>query len=186
MGELTEHEHGEAEELILRLGEALAHFGMPSHRLEDRLMALTEHLNLEGSFFAIPTSLLIDLGKGTRHRVRLARIRPSNIDLGKLEALHGLADEIFEGKLTPAQGVVRVRAIMNAPKRYGAWVRWMAHLIAACASTRFMGGGIDEMLLGTLAGAMLGTLALFLGKRPSWGAPPVLISGISFTQHIWA
>jgi uncharacterized membrane protein YjjP (DUF1212 family) len=164
-----EQEHREAEELILRLGEALAHFGMPSHRLEDRLTALTEYLGLEGSFFAVPTSLLIDLGEGPRHRVRLARIRPSTIDLGKLEALHELADELLAGRLNASQATARVREIMVEPKRYGAWIRWMAHLIASCAATRFMGGGVNEMLLGTLAGAMLGSLSLLLDLRASWG-----------------
>jgi uncharacterized membrane protein YjjP (DUF1212 family) len=169
VSELLEQGHGEAEELILRLGEALAHFGMPSHRLEDRLMELTEYFGLEGSFFAVPTSLLIDLGEGPRHRVRLARIRPSSIDLGKLEALHELADELLAGELGPARATTRIREIMIAPKRYGAWIRWMACLVASCAATRFMGGGVNEMLLGTLAGAMLGTLSLLLGLRASWG-----------------
>ena len=41
--------------------------------------------------------------------------------------------------------------------------------IASCAATRFMGGGLDEMMLGTLAGAMLGTLSLVLNQRASWG-----------------
>lgn len=166
---LLEPGHGEAEELILRLAEALAHFGMPSHRLEDRLMELTDFLGLEGSFFAVPTSVLIDLCDGPRHRVRLARIRPSSIDLGKLEALHELTDELLTGDLEPRAATARIEGIMTAPKRYGAWVRWMAHLIASCAATRFMGGGVHEMLLGTLAGAMLGTLSLVLGLRGSWG-----------------
>jgi len=169
---VSEHQttsQGEAEELILRLGEAFAHCGMPSHRLEDRLTSLTEYLQLEGSFFAVPTSLLVDLGTGTRHRVRLARIRPSKIDLGKLEALHGLADAILAGEQDPSSATNRVREIMTAEKRYGAGVRWLGTLIASCAATRFMGGGVDEMLLGTLAGAMLGTLSLILGWREGWG-----------------
>lgn len=167
MDEGVEQSRGETEELILRLGEALAHCGMPSHRLEDRLTTLTEHLKLEGSFFAVPTSLLIDLGTGTRHRVRLARIRPSSIDLGRLEALHELADELLADEVSPRLALERVRAIMDSPKRYGAWIRWLATLIASCAATRFMGGGLDEMLLGTLAGAMLATLSLLLGRHPS-------------------
>ncbi len=188
MSRLVEQEHGEAEELILRLGEALAHFGMPSHRLEDRLTALTEYWGLEGSFFAVPTSLLIDLGEGPRHRVRLARIRPSSIDLGKLESLYDLTDEILTGTLEPGQAIARVHEIMMAPKRYGAAIRWMGYLVASCAATRFMGGGVEEMLLGTLAGAMLGTLSLLLGLRATWSkmVEPLGAMAVAFTTTVGA
>jgi uncharacterized membrane protein YjjP (DUF1212 family) len=167
MTDLAEDPTAAAEELVVRIGGALAEFGMPCHRLEDRLTTLTEHLGLTGTFFAVPTSLLIDLGQGTRHRVRLARIRPSQIDLGKLEDLHGLVNEVLDGDVGPTEAITRIDTIVEAPQRYGELLKWIGHLVASCAATRFLGGGTEELLLGTLAGAMLGTLALLLRRRPS-------------------
>ena len=158
----------DSEEFVLRIGQALARFGMPSHRLEDRLADLSKHLGLDGAIFAAPTSLLVDLGRDRRRRVRLTRVRPTGIDLGKLADLQELVDGVLEGRWTPEEGLAQIDEIADGPLRYGLAMRWLAHLIASCAATRFLGGGKDELLLGTMAGALLGTTSLLLSRRAAF------------------
>jgi hypothetical protein len=104
---------------LLRLGRAMHAYGYSAEQLERALIAMAGRLGLEGQFFTTPTSILAAIGPLPRQRTFLIRTEPGTIDLGKLDELESLQNDVLESRLTPEAGLARVEALFasTAPSR---------------------------------------------------------------------
>ena len=144
---------------ILNLGRALHACGYAAHRLEQVLGLAAERLGLEAQFFSTPTSIFISFGPIDRQRVYLLRVEPSEQDLGKLSALDRVTVKVARGEMTPAEGSTQIAVLSAAPSRYGRRATALAFGLASGAATRFLGGGLREIVAGTILGLIIGVLA---------------------------
>ena len=154
---------------ILRLGRALHSHGYAAHRLEQVMDQASRQLDLQGQFFTTPTSIFASFGPQDDQRSFLIRVDPGGVDLGRLALLDGVTVQVLQGKVTPAGGSEEIDRILAAPQRYGRFVTTLAFGLASAAASRFLGGGLKEILVSSVIGLMIGVLALIADQRPSIG-----------------
>lgn len=145
---------------ILSLCRALHGCGYAAHRLEGVLAAAAHQLGVEAQFFSTPTSIFVSFGKLERQRTHLIRVEPAEQDLGKLSALDRLTSQVLRGELSPREGSERIAVIQAAPSRYGPLLTTLAFGLTSGAATRFLGGGVREIVAGAALGLVIGLLAL--------------------------
>ncbi|MEM7678650.1 MAG: threonine/serine exporter family protein, partial [Myxococcota bacterium] len=128
---------GAREAFIMSLGGALHRWGIPAHRLEDRMTEVATRIGLEAQFFSTPTSLMAGFGSLANQQVRLIRSDPGNVDLSKLADLDRVADEVAQGELSIDKGLAQVMAIDERPALYRGPIVIAAFSLAAAGSSRF-------------------------------------------------
>ena len=156
-------------EFLLALARALHVSGYPAHRLEAVLVAAAESLSVEAQFFSTPTSLFAAVGREAEQRTHLLRVEPGNVHLERLDLLLGVAATVRAGKLSPAAGVERIRAIMGAPPRWRGLTWILAAAISSSCAARFLGGGVMEVFGAFVVGLGVAMLLQWSRRHPSLG-----------------
>ncbi len=149
----------EAEEFLLRLGRRLHGAGAPSFRLEDALSSCASSWGVEAQFFSTPTSLFAAFGVGSDQTTHLARLRPGEVDLGRMVELDELLDAIDRDGLTPRASLARLETLERSGARYGARTQLAAFVVASGSAAVFFGGGPGDVLATLGIGTLLGFLA---------------------------
>lgn len=158
------------EAFVLALASALHTAGAPAHRLEETLARLAEHLSLEAQFFSTPTGLIIGFGPLTSQRVRLMRVEPGDLDLGRLDRLDALVRRVVAGEVDAPRGLDELERIRRQPVRPGPVGLVVVFALLSATSARFFGGGWAEITIGGGVGAVVGLLAV-VWPRVTIGAP---------------
>ncbi len=152
-------------DFAMRLGVGLHAFGAPAHRVEEALTHISRRLGLEGQFFSTPTSVMAAFSAPGRRSNRLVRVQKWGLDLGRLADLDAIAEDVSEGRLTPAQGLTGIEAVGASPPRYGrAWVM-LCYGLSSAASARFFGGALQEIAVAGGIGLLLGVVAELTSRR---------------------
>jgi uncharacterized membrane protein YjjP (DUF1212 family) len=154
---------------ILRLGKALHSYGYAAHRLEQVLDQATRRLALQGQFFSTPTSIFASFGPQEDQRTFLIRVEPGGVDLGRLATLDAVTIQVLHGGLSPAQGSIEIDRILESRDPYGQTVTTLAFGLASAAASRFLGGGLREIVVSCGIGLVIGVLALASGKLSQLG-----------------
>jgi uncharacterized membrane protein YjjP (DUF1212 family) len=148
----------------LELGRAFQAFGIPAHRFEEALARISARLGLEGQFFALPTAFFASLGKDGRHWTFFQRSSGGDVNLAKLAELQGTTDALIAGELSALEAGNRVRDILTKPDRWGPALTVLCFGLGSAPAAMFFGGGWREMALTACLGALVGLLALLLGR----------------------
>lgn len=159
----------EAEALVEELARALHRYGTPSHRFEEAMALVTRRLGLEGQFFSTPTAIFAAFGTPGAQHTRLLRVEPGEANLEKLSELDQELQKLVQGEVSARQVARRVAAIVEAPTRYGPGITTLAFALASGSAARFLGGGLAEISAATVAGFVIGLLALLADRWPGWG-----------------
>src|SRR6185436_2799356 len=131
---------------VLRLARALHAYGIPANRLEEVLEQAAKRLGLEGQFFSTPTSIFAAFGKQDEQHTYLIRVNPGEVDLGKLADLDAVAVRVLRNNQSPVEGSRQIDEIIAAKPRYGGGLTTLAFGLASAAASRFLGGGLKEIL----------------------------------------
>jgi uncharacterized membrane protein YjjP (DUF1212 family) len=151
---------------VEKLGRALHRYGLPSHRLEEALVAVAERLDLHGEFFATPTAIFASLERDGAERTILIRVEPGELDLEKLSRLDGLLQAVVGGDVSPLNASAAVDEIVASPARYRGWMVVAGFAVASAAAARFFGGGWREFVVCAVIGLVTGALAIVAGRFP--------------------
>ncbi|HZS46306.1 MAG TPA: threonine/serine exporter family protein [Blastocatellia bacterium] len=165
---LQPHE-GHAIGFVLRLGRALHTYGYSADRLEAVLTKTSTRLGLVSQFFSTPTSIFVAFGDQDTQHTFLIRVEPGEVNLGKLADLDVVTSKVLSGQLSPADGSIEIEKIIAAPHEYNDFLRVLAFGLASAASSRFLGGGLKEILISSGIGLMIGLLSLLATKSSSFG-----------------
>lgn len=157
-----------AEAFLLRVGRALHRRGIPSHRLEDAMLALCARLGVSATFFATPTALFASFDAGKRPDVFLLRINGATSDLGKLSDIDAVGTAVARGELSTAEGLSRIEHIEAAAARYPRMLVALCYALNSGAASVFFGGGGREVLTSFVIGLVTGVLSWF---GPKDGTP---------------
>jgi uncharacterized membrane protein YjjP (DUF1212 family) len=174
----------------LRIARALQEHGAPAHRLEDLLGALCRRLGLDAQVFSTPTSIMASFrGPDGAADTHLVRISASTVNLGRLADLDAIATGVLAGRLSAAEGLARLDAILAAPPRYPRAATAAAFAINSGAAAAIFGGGLREAAAGVALGLVTGVLAVYVagvGRGPKVFEPlaaaiaAVLAAGVSW------
>jgi uncharacterized membrane protein YjjP (DUF1212 family) len=143
------------QELVLRLARALHEAGVPAHRLEAAIEAVSSALGLEVSVVSQPTSLILDLGTVTR----VMRVSPATADLGRMVEIDTIASAVSRGSLSPSAAV----ALLSTPRPPSALSVWLGPAsTAVTAGTAAVFFAAPPLAVGVSAG--LGLLVGLLDR----------------------
>lgn len=154
---------------ILKLGRALHAHGYPAHRLEEVLGKASEQLGLHAQFFSTPTSMLVGFGPEDDQQTFLLRVKPGEVNLGKLAELDDVTIGVLRGAYDPLEGSRLIDKILSEPMEYGPWLRTLAYALASASASRFLGGGWREILLSAFIGWIIGLLARYFQRSVDLG-----------------
>ncbi len=115
-------------QFIIKLGAALHAFGIQAFRLEAHLNRISHNQGIAGSFVVTPTSLTFvfsSLDKQLQH-THVMRVRPGNIDLGKLADINYVVEQLIAEKLTVVQAHIQLNEIEASPPLYSSALSLMA------------------------------------------------------------
>ena len=154
---------------ILRLGKALHSYGYAAHRLEQVLDQAAGQLDLNGQFFSTPTSIFASFGPQDDQRTFLIRVEPGGVDLGRLAMLDTVTIKVLRGTLSPAEGSSEIDRILESKDHYGRITTILAFGLASAAASRFLGGGLREIVVSCGIGLVIGMLALLSGRLSEVG-----------------
>lgn len=173
--------------LVINLGRALLHVGSPSHRLEAAMHIMAQRLGLTAEFFSTPTALLVSLGDGSKQQTFLARSDPGSANLSKLADLTEVMRALAEHEMTPEMADEQVRAIDHAPPLYGWGWQLLGFMILAAGIAPLLGGGINEALLSSVLGLVVGTAVLTLRRHVERSRliTPLAATLVTFIGTIW-
>lgn len=152
-------------QIVLRAAELLHSYGTPAHRLERVVTLLASSYGLVIQVFSTPTSIFISFEGETHEQVRLLRVEPGGVDLGKLVDIDILLDEIAAGSVSETEAIDQMAELdAAAPRWAGAW-GVLGHALAACTAALFFGGQPIDIGLSLLLGGLIGTLELASARQ---------------------
>jgi len=155
----------DATAFLLRVGRALHRRGLPSHQLEEAMVALCERLGVTANFFATPTALFISFERAARAPdVYLLRVTGASPELGKLSDIDAIGTAVVRGELTPAEGLARIARVEEEPPRYGPALVTAAYALNSGAASVFFGGGFHEVVTSFLIGLVTGLWSFLFGR----------------------
>jgi uncharacterized membrane protein YjjP (DUF1212 family) len=146
-------------EFVLTLGRALHRYGTPAHRLEEGLLECCRRLGLAAEVFTTPTAIIMSFGEPAELRTRMLRVEGGELDMSKLARTDALADAVASQRMTPAEGVQALAAILASPRPFGRALSMLSHGVTAGALAVFIGGSLADVAVAALIGFLLGVLA---------------------------
>lgn len=151
---------------LLRTAELLHAYGTPAHRLERVIVKLAASAGLEVQVFSSPTSIFLGFdGSRSGAGVRLLRVQPGGVDLGRLVAMDEVLEEVEDGALSHTAALARMEALDAAPTRGGATLAVIGHALAAGAAAIFFGGRVADALLSAAVGLVIGLLERLSSRK---------------------
>ena len=153
------------EQFALKLAVALHRYGTPAHRLEQTMSMVMDRIGLQGSFFALPTSLFASFGRPESHRTSLIRANSGEVNLERLVLLDELADEIITGLCNVENGNQRIDRIEHQQLRFGSLATIIGMGMATGIAARIFGGGWREILVAGIIGLFIGVLGPFFSRK---------------------
>lgn len=152
---------------LVKLARGLHAHGTPAHRIEQALEVATARLGIPGRFFSLPTVILGAFGEPEQRSTGLIRVQPGSIHLEKLVLLDDVLKDLVRGKATPEQAAARVDAVEELPERYPPVVTLAAFAAVSASAALFFAGGVREIALAALLGALAGALGLRARRSPA-------------------
>ncbi|HEX4416595.1 MAG TPA: threonine/serine exporter family protein [Kofleriaceae bacterium] len=146
---------------MLSLARALHRYGTPAHRLEEGLLECCRRLGLSAEVFTTPTTIIMSFGEPAELRTRMMRVEGGELDMGKLARVDALADAVASFRMTPAEGLVELAAILAAPRRFGHGLSTLSHGMTAGSLAVFIGGSLADVAVAALVGLSVGLLAQY-------------------------
>ncbi len=152
--------------LLLDIARALHAYGTPTHRLEDALRGVAQHVGVEAHFLVTPTSIIAAVGPLKEQRTHLVRADAGEVNLDKLLRLDALITRVLQGEVELAEASRQVGEIAAEPPRYGGLLRAIAVAVISAGAAVFFGGGWRELSVAGTIGLALGGLGALAENRP--------------------
>ncbi|MCJ8349950.1 threonine/serine exporter family protein [Moritella sp.] len=105
---------------IIKLGLALHRCGATSYRIENHLLNLAKFWNIEASFLVTPTAFtFIFSSNPDDQRTHIARVQPSENDLGKLAVIDEIVEKVVDSQVTLDEAIELLIEAKQQPGFYG-------------------------------------------------------------------
>ncbi len=149
-------------ELLAALAKSLHSAGLPAHRLESLLTETARHLGTPAQVFALPTGVMLAVGRETSPVTMLLRVEPGAVHLERLARLSAIARGVIRGQLAAPEAKRRIDFVMRAGPRWGVLSTVLAYVLSAGSFSVFFGGAIPEIVTGVGVGLAVGLLSVLM------------------------
>lgn len=149
---------------ITLLARELHLAGIASDQLERTVTGAAESLRLQVEIFALPTNITIAIGPRYRQQIVMLRMAPGRISLRRLAALNDMYER-FQRKSIDLEGaIVELRSLDERLPPIRSYVRVVALAFVAVGVAVILGGGVHELIVAALIGAVTGQLSVFAAR----------------------
>lgn len=153
---------------VLELGRAMHEYGTPAHRLESALSAVALQLGLTAEFFSTPTSLMVGIGELANQHVHLLRVEPADPNLGNLGRLSDIIRDVVERRVSPDEGLRRIRALKAHPPAWPKWLSLVAFILSSAAVATFLHVRVGDVAIASVLGLVTGLIAINARTSDTW------------------
>lgn len=151
-------------EFLVAFAARLHAYGAAAQTLESSIVAIAARSGLEANVLSTPTSITLAVGSAASQQLRLVRVEPGGVDLGRLAAISELARRYTEGEISADRAVAELVAIRSRPPEWPLAVFLVAHAIASAAAAVFFGGGVPEIVTSAIFGLVIGIASQVSGR----------------------
>ena len=152
--------------LLAQFARMLHEAGAPAQRLEGLVGACAERLGLRASIFSLPTWIHIAVDRGDGQRAVSIRVDPGSPKLALLEATYAISNRFLTGALDARSALDALEKLEASLQRPPVPALVLGYALFSAGAARFLGGGVEEMLVSFPVGALVAfSLALARGRR---------------------
>lgn len=174
---------------LSELAKRLHQYGTTTTRLEASVESLSQKLGLDTQIWSSPTGILLSFRDGraaasAHQRVsEVLRLSPGETNLRRLVDTDEVADRVFHGRMSVAEGFERLRSIQPDPVKFKSTLAGFAFAAASVAGV--LKSRPVDILAAALIGALTGLLVLATRKaahlRPGLEAMAAFLSTLLVT-----
>jgi uncharacterized membrane protein YjjP (DUF1212 family) len=177
----------ELAEYLVDVGATLSAYGNPTHRTEAVIRLIAELEGCACDVFAVPTGLWLSVrGPGEDVPVvRMARVKEWTVNLDRLAAVDRIFNDVIERKLSLKDARQAIDEVEQRPLPFPRVVQWVAHAAAAAAAAVFFRGGLREVLLAGVGGALLVVVFRLLRAREGASLLADFVGGVLAASLAW-
>lgn len=160
------HHFDESFRFIVAMARASIRYGGYSFETDARLSRVIRALGLKGEINANPNSVEIAIWLDDEHRqnIYMAKTRDIDYHLAKLAQLEALSDQIVGGKVSPAEGLDRLKEIERAPAAYGNPSNALAFVLCGAGFAVIIGLSWLNVVLSGIFGLVSFGITLFAAR----------------------
>jgi uncharacterized membrane protein YjjP (DUF1212 family) len=145
---------------LLALGGTLVAYGCPSYRVEDVVRVVADIEGYQAQVFAIPTGLFVSLSVPGRDPVfRLIRVKEWTTNLERLVEVDGIFNDVAAHRTSIREARRRLGELEARPPAYSTLSRGMATAVVSAAAAVFFRGGLLEIGVAAVSGAIVALLS---------------------------
>ncbi len=157
---------------LIELARRLHQFGTAAPRLEAAIERVSRRLGLRVQPLCTPTSILISIVDGEKPEGSIAdhteviRMRPGDLDLGRLAQVDLIADDASLGRIDIQEGYKRLREVQapNTSVRHG--LRIICFGVVAASVAILLKASWADVIAAAVLGLLVGSLARLAEYRP--------------------
>jgi uncharacterized membrane protein YjjP (DUF1212 family) len=166
----------EVVQLFVAVGTALHEFGQPAHKVERTLLRIAERFKVPLQVFIVPTGQFLSVYRPDGPITFVLRMKQGMSDLDRLSHVILIADQLSDGSLTAVAGRAKIDKLMRDVTPRGPWATVAAYTLSAAPFSVFFGGGYQELIVSTLVGLAVGTIAYLMARYRRVGRPFELLA----------
>jgi len=152
---------------ILRLAKALHTYGLPAYELEQTMNGCAEAMGYGIQCMSLPTSISITiLSPDGEPRTFLIRVSPGEINIERLRKTSHIAHQVINGEIDTHQGADQLKQIASSAPDYPNWIIVLAFCVVSTCISRIFSGGVNEMMVSSVIGFIVGLIAIAARSRP--------------------
>jgi uncharacterized membrane protein YjjP (DUF1212 family) len=116
---------------------------------------------------------------------RMTRLSDWGVDLEKLTLVDAIFNDVVDRRATIEQGRARIREVVRRPPVWSPALVWAATTVSAGAAAVFFRGGLVDVLVASLVGAVVGGSRLLLGRDPAQRLLSEFMGGLFAAMCAW-
>lgn len=149
---------------VTLLARELHRAGVASDQLERTITGAADALGLQVEIFALPTNITLAVGPRYRQQIVMLRMEPGSISLRRLAALNDIYERLQKKAIDLDTAVAELRSLDERLPPIRSIIRIVALASVAVGVAVILGGGIHELIVAALIGAVTGQLSVFAGR----------------------
>lgn len=170
---------------LSELGRRLHLYGVSVQRLEGALIRVARTLHVSCEVWSTPTGLLLSIADSADEQgaqtTRVLRLAPGDIDLSAMCTVDEIAEDVMAGRLDVAGGLAALHALDRTPSRRRMIAIVLAFGLASGSVAGLLRTGWVDIVVATLLGFVIGTIAIASATRPNLAAASEALSAIVAT-----
>lgn len=163
-------------EFMLRLGQAYLACGEQTAKVELTLRRAASAYGVRRSrVVAFPTAIMISIHEGPEERVTFTEGPTQSLRLDQIADVYNLGEDAQHARMTPAEGLERLHAILRKAPRFGVVGTVLGNAILAIGVSMFFVPSPVNLLSAAVLAAAVGLVKALDRTRPLLAVPlPVL------------